>query len=150
MRDLVRKIARNRSKTEMKFLCGLKPNSRVRYRYFATLGAFAREHRFRLPPPQHHIKTMPLVDYSSDSSADTPPDTPKPKDNKPAQDLPPLPALFHTLYPTAPRRSTTDDPSLHDNRQRQIPHLPGYYPTHAYLECKIPVYLLTYSQKDVD
>ncbi|RVX72504.1 hypothetical protein B0A52_03694 [Exophiala mesophila] len=91
---------------------------------------------------------MSLVDYSASSSENESdlildkdrPQRKKRKITEPhhspaiAKAPPPLPLSFHSLYATATRTSTSDDPSLHAGRTRQIPHVIGHWPTHLYLE----------------
>ncbi|KAK5992458.1 U6 snRNA phosphodiesterase 1 [Cladobotryum mycophilum] len=79
-------------------------------------------------PPAKRLKSKPL----DDSGSRTAPERAVPA--APESELPPLPPAFHDLYASTVRQSVVDDPSLHQGRKRQIPHVVGNWPSHLYIE----------------
>ncbi len=125
------------------YICTLPTTPR--YLTLPTLGIFRSGiWLFGLP--------MALVDYSDSEDSDdnnhgrADPKTSANADTKfsrkrtgtadPTTGLPRLPEAFHDLYASASRISNSDDPSLHDGRQRAAPHVEGQWPTHVYIECE--------------
>lgn len=134
----------------------MRPCDRRRVLYATCRPLFETRQGAFLPPSSQSKHQTPemgrLVDYTSDDSdasaghaspvANAPAAAARPakkRKNAPeaeAAALPPLPSSFHDLYASTVRVSTVDDPSLHQGRKRQIPHVAGNWPTHLYIECE--------------
>jgi hypothetical protein len=108
-----------------------------------------------------HRKNMTLVNYSSSEDEGIPKTTTdtqtdrtvgikRKREVQEPDDLPPLPSKFHSLYASAARVSTTDNPSLHGGRKRVTPHVEGSWPTHLYIECGFSVACSLYQEGFTD
>lgn len=81
-------------------------------------------------PPSAPAPT-PAAPLDRSSGTHTIPPKPAPKSTS---SLPPISDRLTDLYSSNARTAVADDPSLHQGRQRQVPHIPGNWPSHVYID----------------
>lgn len=100
----------------------LRPQSKRRQTSGSGIGA--------QDPPSAPAPT-PAAPLNGNFGTRITPPKPAPKSTSP---LPALGDRFNDINPSNPRTAVADDPSLHHGRQRQVPHIPGNWPSHVYID----------------
>lgn len=90
-----------------------------------------------LPPAKRQKKTSAAGHARAETKPTATNTTTQDEESLPPA-LPPLPASFHDLYAAAVRPAPADLPSLHQGRRRAVPHVPGNWPSHLYVEWRPP------------
>ena len=89
------------------------------------------------PPPKRRKAAKTGIETGADGVNGAGSELSRPKATGPdAESMPPLPASFHDMYASTVRQSVADNPTLHQGRRRQTPHVAGHWPTHVYVECE--------------